>query len=252
MVREDELLKKRICELAVRSYNNSQFVFTDFLSPSEISVILEIEKDIEYVPHDLYGGAEVCERQMLRFGSEEMFGYVENFPISCVVIEPVMKKFADDFSHRDFLGALMNLGIERSTLGDIFIKDQTAYVLCIDRIAEFICENLDKVKHTSVKCHIEKGMVEALKPELKREEVIVNSARIDAIVSKLWNVSRKASIELFREKKVFINGRVQENNSYSLKEDDVVSVRGYGKFVYIGGAQETRKGRIKVVVNKYV
>lgn len=205
-----------------------------------------------YVDFELYGGAQICERQMLKFGSEEMFGYDEEFPISCVIAEPLLKKFADDLGHRDFLGAIMNLGIDRSTIGDIFVKDKTAYIFCVDRIAAYIAENLDKVRHTNVKCSIEKGTIEAVVPEKKPVSVIVSSERIDGIIAKVYNMSRSQSVEHFREKKVMVNGRVMENNSYIMKKDDVISVRGYGKFVFCGIENETRKGRLKVQILQYV
>lgn len=205
-----------------------------------------------YVDYSLYGGAEMCERQMVKFGSEEMFGYDEEFPISCVVIEPLLKKFAEKLGHRDYLGAIMNLGIERSVIGDIFVKDTTAYVFCVDRIAQYIADNLDKIRHTNVKCTIEKGKIEAVAPEKKAVSVVVSSERIDAVVAKLYNMSRSQSIEHFREKKVMVNGRVMENNSYSMKPADVISVRGYGKFIFMGVENETKKGRLKVQLMQYV
>lgn len=194
----------------------------------------------------------MCERQMVKFGSEEMFGYDEEFPISCVVIEPLLKKFAEKLGHRDYLGAIMNLGIERSVIGDIFVKDTTAYVFCVDRIAQYIADNLDKIRHTNVKCTIEKGKIEAVAPEKKAVSVVVSSERIDAVVAKLYNMSRSQSIEHFREKKVMVNGRVMENNSYSMKPADVISVRGYGKFIFMGVENETKKGRLKVQLMQYV
>ncbi len=194
----------------------------------------------------------MCERQMLKFGSEEMFGYDEEFPISCVIIEPLLKKFAEKLGHRDYLGAIMNLGIERSVIGDIFVKDTTAYVFCVDRIAQYIADNLDKIRHTNVKCTIEKGNIEAVAPEKKAVSVVVSSERIDAVVAKLYNMSRSQSIEHFREKKVMVNGRVMENNSYSMKPADVISVRGYGKFIFTGVENETKKGRLKVQLMQYV
>ena len=81
-------------------------------------------------------GTEGCERQMLRFGSEETLGYEEAFPISCVVIRPSAPKFAEELTHRDFLGALMNLGIERDVLGDIIVRDAVGYVFCEDAMAD--------------------------------------------------------------------------------------------------------------------
>lgn len=252
MNREDELLLKRIDELAAKCYGSSRFIFTDFLNPSEISLILNNERDIDYVEHKFYGGAEQCERQMLRFGSADMLGYEEEFPISCVVAEPVAKKFADELGHRDILGAIMNLGIDRCTIGDIFVKDKTGYIFCVDRIAEYIAENLEKIKHTNVKCRVEKGNINAIQPELKPMEAVVSSERIDAIISKVYGMSRSQGIEYFREKKVFVNGRVMENNSYVLKENDVVSVRGFGKFIFDGLKMETKKGRMRVQVRVYL
>lgn len=251
MIKEDELLRKRINELAAKCYQSSQFLFTDFLNPSEISLILENEREIDYVEHEFFGGSPQCERKLLKLGSENMFGYDEEFPISCVVAEPMMKKYADELGHRDFLGALMNLGIERSTIGDIFVKDKTGYIFCVDRIADYIVNNLDKVKHTNVKCRIEKGSIAAITPELKAVEVIVTSQRVDALIAKLYHLSRSQSIGYFREKKVFVNGRSMENNSYVLKNGDVVSVRGFGKFIYDGTENETRKGRLKVSIRVY-
>lgn len=74
------------------------------------------------------GGVDGCERQILRFGDEESLGYDAGFPICCIEIKPLIEKFADALTHRDYLGALMHLGIERSTLGDIMIRDKTAYL----------------------------------------------------------------------------------------------------------------------------
>lgn len=252
MNREDELLIKRINELAAKCYGSSRFIFTDFLNPSEISLILNNERDINYVEHKFYGGTEQCERQMLRFGSADMLGYEEEFPISCVVAEPMAKKFADELGHRDFLGSLMNLGIDRSTIGDIFIKEKTGYIFCVDRIAEYIAENLEKIKHTNVKCRVEKGNIDAIQPELKPVETVVSSERIDAIIAKVYGMSRSQGIEYFRQKKIFVNGRVMENNSYVLKEKDIVSVRGFGKFIFDGLMRETKKGRMRVRMRVYI
>ena len=189
---------------------------------------------------------------MIRFGDESVLGYKEEFPICLLRISPLMHKFADDLSHRDFLGALMHLGIEREGLGDMQVSDKEAYLFCKESMSEYICENLNKVKHTSV--HVEE--VSELPDSLIRreEEVLVQlpSERIDAIIAKLYHVSRDESIVLFREKKVFRNGRLIENNSAVVKADDVISVRGYGKFCYKGVAGISKKGKLNATVHKYV
>ena len=189
---------------------------------------------------------------MIRFGSEEMLGYEESFPIRCLVAKPLIKKFADALTHRDFLGALMNLGIERDILGDIIVRDNVGYVFCEDKMAEYLREHLDKVKHTSISCEIVSECPARAVPDFANEELVVSSIRCDAVVSKAYKLSRSQSIELFRTKKVFVNGRQYENNSGILKDKDIVSVRGFGKFIFSGTPVETKKGRIRITIKKYV
>lgn len=246
-----ELLKKRLTELAEKSYRNNQYVFTNFLNMAEMNAFYEIQREISYVPYTVFGGADQCERLMLRFGSEELFGYEEPFPIRCIQAEPLIAKFADDFSHRDFLGAIMNLGIEREVVGDISILGKQAYIFCTEKMASYIAENLVQVKHTSMRCKVLEETPEVLKPVLERKEITAASDRIDAVIGKLCNLSRSQSVLAFREKKVFVNGRQCENNSYFLKPGDRVSLRGFGKFVYEGIKYETKKGKLCMEVSIY-
>ena len=247
-----ELFKKRLVELAEKSYRNNQYVFTNFLNMAEMNAFYEIRKEISYIPFTAFGGTENCERLMIRFGSEEMFGYKEPYPICCIQAEPLIEKFADNFTHRDFLGAIMNLGIEREIVGDIAIKGKKAYIFCTEKIASYIAENLVQVKHTSMRCQVLEAAPDILKPTLEQREVTAASERIDAVLGKLCNLSRSQSILAFREKKVFVNGRQCENNSYQLKKGDTVTFRGFGKFIYEGVKYETKKGKICAEVSVYI
>ena len=138
---------------------------------AELNAFYEMRKEISYVPYSEFGGTENCERLMIRFGSEELFGYEEPFPIRCILAEPLIEKFADSFTHRDFLGAIMNLGIEREVVGDIAIKGKKAYIFCTEKIAEYIAENLVQVKHTSMRCTVLEEAPDILKPTLEKKEV---------------------------------------------------------------------------------
>lgn len=247
----EELLKKRFRELGQKCYQNNQYTFTGFLSPADLSCFYEIEKEVSYVPYTIWGGSELCERVILRFGSEEELGYVEEFPISCIQVRPLMDKFADELTHRDFLGALMNLGIERSTLGDILLIENTAYLFCMENMAEFIMENLSRVKHTSVLCE-RAAEVPAFSDKDRQEvKIQISSPRIDAVVSKVYRLSRSEAACFFRQKKVFVNSRQCENNSQVLKDGDIVNVRGYGKFEFSGSHSLSRKGKMNAVVFCY-
>lgn len=250
-VEEKEGLKKRFRELADKSWQNNVYTFTGFLGLSELSCFYEMERELSFVPAEIFGGCEGAERVMIRFGSREAFGYEEEFPIVCLRINPLMQKFADDLGHRDILGALMNLGIDRSTLGDIILKDNQGYVFCMRSIAPFIMENLGKVRHTSVMCS-KAGEVPSVREEdFVQTLVQVSSQRIDAVLSRVYKLSRSDSAELFRQKKVFVNGRLCENNSQLLKEEDKVSVRGYGRFIYKEPKGVSKKGKLNERVLVY-
>lgn len=246
-----ELTENRIRELADRSYKNSIFTFTDFLSLSEQSVYFGIEKELGYAKPALYGGSEENERRILRFGDPEAFGYEEPFPVACLEAEPLIMKFSDDLNHRDFLGALMNLGIERDLLGDILVKNNTAVIFCVERIADYICENLTRVKRTSIRISKTDTLPERFCPEFEEVRITVGSERLDGVVAAVFHLSRTKSLELFREKKIAVSGRITENNSAHCRDGDIISVRGHGKFRVdrIGGT--SARGRTVIIVRVY-
>lgn len=241
-------LRKRLLELAEKSYSRGIYTFTPFLSLSEQQVFHAVSKEVAYAGYGMEGGSPVSDRKIVRFGSVENTGYEEAYPITCIEILPVSPKFAQTLTHRDFLGAVMNLGIERGTVGDIFIKEQGGILFCLQSIAPYLMENLTKVKNTNIKCRvcIEKDVIRGAEP--KEVSVTVSSIRIDGIISKLYNISRSQSVELFRAGRIFVNGIMTQNNSYQLKNNDAVTVRGYGKFIFYGSAGETRRKKERINV----
>jgi len=245
---EETLLRRRFSELANKAYNNGCYLYTVFLSAVELDIYYRMERELSFVPVTVFGGTQDCERVMLRFGSKELCGYEEAFPIQCIEIAPFVEKFGEALGHRDYLGALMNLGIERGTLGDIIIDGKHAFLFCTEKMAPYIVENLDKVRHTNVKCQIASQIPKSTITRVEPRTVQVSTARIDSIIAKTYNLSRGESTELFRAKKVFVNGRLNENNGGQLKPGDKVSVRGFGRFRYVETAGESRKGKLNVVV----
>lgn len=249
---ENQILKGRLFDLAKKAYQQNIYTYSNFLSLSELTLLEDFKDELSYIHYDCFGGNEICERQVIGFGSEEEFGYPGHFPISVIKIMPLLEKFSDSFNHRDFLGALMHLGIERDTLGDILIKEKTAYLFCLDRIADYICKELTKVKHTNVKCEICDLNIPSLKPTLKDEEFPVSSLRLDGIIANLIKCSRNESLSFFEEKKVSLNGRITGRNSTLLKNGDIFSVKGYGKFIFVESGGQTRKGKIYVHIKRYM
>lgn len=253
---DEELLKSRLKDLANKSYKQNIYTYSAFLTPAELVTLEELRAEISYVDYETFGGSELCERQLVGFGSERSLGYEGVWPIKIIKVEPLIDKFADELTHRDFLGAVMNLGIDRSVFGDILVKDgKRAYIFAMDSIADFIMDNLTKIKHTNVKTSIvEYGTdnMDDLKPTLVDMEVIVASPRFDAIVGAVTKLSRSEALNMFKAKKVTLNGRLCERNSMSLKAGDTFSVRGYGKYKFCGNGNETRKGRLYIHLKRYV
>lgn len=249
--KEIQQLKNRFRDLADKSYSQSIYTFTGFLGLSELDTFYRVERELGYAGFTMSGGCEDADRRMIRFGDAAQLGYEMPFPIVCIHIRPLIAKFADELSHRDFLGALMNLGIERSTIGDIKVGEKEAYLFCVDSIAPFICENLEQVRHTHVKCTVTEVMAELPLEEPVLVNIQVQSLRIDAVLARVYNMSREKSLDLFRAGKVYVDGRLCENNSRLLKPSETVNARGYGKFRIVGEPRETRKGKLAVEAAVY-
>jgi len=249
---EPGFLQKRLRELSDRAWSESRFLFTDFLNESEIAEFHNLEKTLAPCGTSVYGGYEGAERLMIRFGSPEVFGYVQEFPICCLQVKRPAVKFADDLTHRDYLGALMNLGIERCVIGDILTDGNESFFFCEEKLSSYLCENLTQIRHTHVRCLPADTVPESLRPAVQQLQGQAASERLDAVLSKICGLSRTESLELCRQKKVFINGRICEDNSRLLKSGEVISARGYGKFRYLGSSGSSRKGKLNFLYGKYI
>lgn len=246
------LLKRKIMDTANRAYSQNIYCYTNFLSISELSIYHSMQKELSFITSKTFGGSSASERQVIQFGSEKDFGYEDTFPIDTLCVTPLVPKFAESLNHRDYLGAILNLGIDRSLIGDIVIKDHTAYIFCINHITDFIIENLTKIKHTNVKCSIYTSQVDELAPSFDNIEIIAASPRIDAVVAALTKLSRSKVIELFTSGRIYVNSLCCQNHSAQLKSGDILVIRGLGKYIYEGSGSETRKGRVYVQLKKYV
>ena len=242
MESEDILLKKRLLELYERAESYGCAFYTDFLSLAEQSILEELR-----LGSVLEGGYPLAERKIARFGES----YGEDFPIVFVKIEPLQDKFADKLSHRDFLGSILGLGIKRSVLGDIIVRENRAHLVCLDTIADFIISELNKVKHTNVRCVKEDALPESSCELPPVTSVVVPSERVDAIVAEVFNISRSESRRYFEKELVFINSRVVRKAEKTPEPNDIVSVRGLGRFIYVGIDRTTAKGRLRVSVRRF-
>lgn len=245
MENELELTKKRLSELARRAEKRGIPVESDFLTPAEQ---LELTR-MRCEPYVFDGGYEQAERRCAVFlpwdGCEWESGIV------CLEIAPSNEKFAEPLTHRDYLGALMALGIKREAMGDIVIQGKRAYLFCLDSIAPYITGQLEEVRRTRVKvCAVEPETIEPPEPP-KETSVNVQSARLDSLVAAVYKLSRGEAQKLFERELVLVNSLPPKSPGMPAKEGDVISVRGHGRFAFVAEAGETRKGRVKALVRIY-
>ncbi|MCI5649005.1 MAG: RNA-binding protein [Fusicatenibacter sp.] len=250
---EEQLLPRRIADLANQCYYRDVPTHTEFLNLSEQDLFYRTVAKMPGVRYVLYGGYEMAERRAALFlpsyGEE---GDSSLLPITYVKIRPLNDKFAEDLTHRDFLGSLMNLGIERGKTGDILLDGKTAYLVCMEDMAEYLCQELKRVRHTSVYCEQTGQLPEKIgTPVLQRKEGTVASVRLDAVLALAFSTSRSKLVPLIDGGQVYINGRQILSASAVPKEGDIISVRHMGRFIYRGIKSETKKGRLYAIVDRY-
>jgi len=258
--KEELIFKKRLLESAQLAYQKEIVVYTDFLGLAEQNLFYSSVREFPAVQYSCYGGTKEAERFCIAFDGRETVTGLKHaeaeefylFPIVCIGITSSSLKYGEKLTHRDYLGALLHLGITRAKIGDIYVKENRAYVFCTESIAGFLCKELCTVKHTLVHCEIIVPGEEELKPEYKEITSTVASLRLDALLSVAFQSSRSSLTAYIDGGKTFLNGRLVTKAGQSLNEGDVVSVRGKGRFIVSEIKNLTKKGRTVVCIKKYI
>lgn len=246
---EQELCKKRLIDLSKQAERKGIVLFSDFLNLNELNIYHRSENYFE-TKTESFGGVPYAERQMVAFIPDALY-YEWNYPITALRIRPLYPKFAEELGHRDILGSIMKLGVDRSKIGDILVGDGEYYLLCVEEMAGYFQENLTKIRHTLVRVETCSADSLTVQQDFEEKDGIITSNRLDAVAACVYKLSRSQALSLFRQEKVYVNGRLTTNVTYTCHEGDIVSVRGYGRFIYVMEYGETNKGRIKFKYNLY-
>lgn len=227
---EERLLFAKALDQAIFAMKRREPAFTDFMDRAKCARFRERLQGLRELEITLFGGTEDCERQMMGFFTEPLAA--EKFPIKIVKIRRKSKKFGQtDLSHRDYLGSLLGLGIDRGKVGDILVAEDTA--VC------FVAEETEQAED------IPQRQTEA-------RRLTVASMRLDAVASEAFHLARGKTQTLIHAEKAQVNWNIVTSTSHLLKEGDLVSLRGFGRFRVkeIGG--RTKKDRIGLEIEKYV
>lgn len=168
-----------------------------------------------------------------------------------VVLFKIITK--DSLRHQDILGSIFSLNINKELFGDIIIDNNNYYFYLLESMKDYFLTNFNKIKNTYIELEeIDEGTLKDYKRKFKELELTTKSERIDTIVSKITNTSRSKVKDKFKNKEVVLNYEVLTNPSYLLKEEDIFSIRKYGKFKYIGKVKKTKKNNYIIKIHKYL
>lgn len=253
--KKDSFFVKHLLDLAMRADRISYPVFTDFMTTKELSLFQKKRSSYQNVRAVIWGGHIECEHQMGGFFPLDIEKEEENsyFPISCICVTAVNPKYANMLGHRDYLGAILNLGMERAMIGDIRIHEQTAYVFCHQDFVPFIMKNLTHVRRCAVDCHLLSSPEQIPKQQFVKLYKSVASLRLDNVVAAMIGSARTKAGELITQGNVLADYEERINVSYRCRDGMIVTIRGYGKYkLFAEDNDVTKKGKQKITIYKYV
>ena len=200
-----------------------------------------------------FGGYTDSERKMLVFLPDYLDeGYLltEDSPIVCIEATYFEK---DPLSHRDFLGALMGAGVSRETVGDISTQVGRCQFFITAEIAPYILQNFASAGRTPLHLtQIPLVQVTIAEPETKEIRDTVSSLRLDSIISSGFRIGRSLACDYIHAGRAAINGLPCEKPDKTVPEGAKISVRGLGKIKLRTINGETKKGRISVILDRYI
>lgn len=246
---EDKLLKARLDDMLELSERNFMPVYSDFLDERQAFVLTSYMAELSYADFVFYGGYENAQRKILCVHPQYFKPEPEDFPLN--ILEFSYRK-SDKLTHRDFLGAVMSCSIKREKTGDILVADGKAQVFIINSVADYVCSQITKVGRTGVSLSVtDKCSIEKIQNYLEINGTVA-SLRLDCILSLALRKSREKTVQIIKKDGVELNFVTVFSSSVTMKENDVFSVRGFGKFILSEISGVSSKGRLHVVVKKFI
>ena len=241
---EHEALLRRIEDLYRRCEKTNHLTSTAFLTPAEQAAAAQHAKTLPGCRMVLTGGQEDCERKAAFFLPDYLDP--EDFDPGEEISALRVDAYYGTPGHRDYLGALLALGVRREWVGDIRVDGQTAWVFCLPSVAGQLA-GLEQAGRVSVKAAVI-PLSDVPIPERRRREVrfTVQSPRFDAVLGETFRLSRTQAVKLIAAGAASLNYLPCLKNDAPVAEGDVISLRGHGKATVAEIGGQSRKGRLFV------
>lgn len=233
---ENLITIKNVVDKMDIALNKHEVLSTDFLNPYENFLAKSIlnKFDIGYLED---GGYDNSERKIF-YIFPNYFNEIIQDKIECITIDKV-----ENIEHKDVLGSLLALGIDRSKIGDIILSD-SIYIFIKKEQLNFIKLNLTKIGKYNIK-FLEKSF-NYQQPEFIKKNLIVSSLRLDTFLSSVLNISRSKATSIIKTEKVNVNFKCSTKPSMQLSENDQLSIRGYGRIIFESIEKTTKKGNLVI------
>lgn len=254
---EDKICLSQVLDKIEFSKTREKIEYTDFLDMYQVSLVENFLRKINIKTYQLYGGYEEAERKVLFVYPEKYDDKMleKNYDkILKIVRVTLPEEEKGQYSHRNYLGGIVKLGLKREKVGDIIVQEQGADIITLEEFSGILKQELPSLtRFENSKINVEE-IQNLQKREVKVEQVkiIVPSLRLDNFVSDLARTSRSKAVQIMEQERVFVNGQNEKKASKQVKLGDIITIRGKGRFVIKEFNGTTRSGRTVVVVEKYV
>lgn len=254
---EDRMCLAQLLDKMELAKIRNKIEYTDFLDMYQVSLVENFFRKIQYKNYQLYGGYEEAERKIAMVYpekyDEKMVEKNQNKILKVVrILLPEEEK--GNYSHRNYLGGIVKLGLKREKVGDIIVYEEGADIITQESFSEILKQQLPQLTRFENSKIMQEEIQNLRKREIKVEEVkiIVPSLRLDNFVSDLARTSRSKAVQILEQERVFINGQNETKASKQIKINDIITIRGKGRFIVKEFVGTTRSGRTIVRIEKYV
>ena len=256
---EEKILLSKIIDKIELSKTKNKIASTDFLDEHEQKITLNLLQKLKVKNYVFYGGFEEAERKVLIIYPKKLSTIFDiDIPNKKECLELIRitlpKQLNGKYTHRDYLGGIMKIGIKREKIGDIITYDEGADIIVIPDIIRYLQYNLPELTRFS-KSKIEIEEIDNIKEKEEKFqdlEIIVPSMRLDSVVSELARTSRNKAVEIIRQERIYLNFIEEVSLSKEVKIGDILTIRGKGRFKILEIIRKTKSNRLIVKVQKYV
>ena len=255
--KDDKILLAQVLDKIEISEKTNKIQNTDFLDMAQMELVQKFINKIKIENYMTYGGFEQAERKMFviypeKFNAEVVSKNLNN--IVQIIRIKLPNELIGKYTHRDYLGAVIKLGIKREKVGDIIVDNSGADIIVEKDIVNFLAENLGGLTRFS-KSKITIENIENLRTvEIRKQEleIIVSSLRLDNVISELARCSRNKALDIINTERVFVNFQNETKKTKQIKVGDMITIRGKGRFYIKEIMGQTKSGRTIIKIEKFI